>query len=220
MANIIRSAGGPPPGVSGAGTRVPTSPPKGGQRIESEVFDARSQAARIIAEAERDAAELRARAQQDFQRAMEDGRRQGYESGINEAAQLLAEARALREKLIRETEPQLIKLALKVAVKIIGHELEHNKDEIAQIVGNALDTVRQQRDIIVRVHPDDLKNLEAAKPQLIARLGRAKDIDLRGDRNIKRGGCIIDTEIGTIDAQLDTQLEQITSILLGGRAGR
>jgi hypothetical protein len=47
--------------------------------------------------------------------------------------------------------------------------------------------------------------------------GRAKDIDLRGDQSIKRGGCIIDTEIGTIDAQLETQLEQVTTILLGGR---
>jgi type III secretion protein L len=216
MANIIRGPGAPPPSGPSTGTRIPPSP-KGG-KIDSEVYDARSQAARIIQEAEHEAQELKARAQQEYQRALEEGRRQGYEAGTNEAAQLLAEARALREKLIRETEPQLIKLALKVAEKIIGHELDHNKDEIAQIVGNALETVRQQRDIIIRVHPTDLKNLEQAKAQLIARLGRAKDIDLRGDQSIKRGGCIIDTEIGTIDAQLETQLEQITNILLGGRA--
>jgi len=215
MANIIRGAGAPAQTGPSAGARIPPAP-KGG-KIDSEVYDARSQAAKIIQEAEREAQELRSRAQQDFQRSLDEGRKQGYEAGTVEAAQLLAEARALREKLIRETEPQLIKLALKVAEKIIGHELDHNKDEIAQIVGNALETVRQQRDIIVRVHPTDLKNLEAAKPQLIARLGRAKDIDLRGDQGIKRGGCIIDTEIGTIDAQLETQLEQITNILLGGR---
>jgi type III secretion protein L len=216
---IIKGSGVPPMGGSPAARTVPTAPKSGsGRTIDSEVFDARSQAARIIQEAEREAQELRMRAQQEFRGALDDGRRQGYEQGAQEAVHLLAEARALREKLVRETEPALIKIALKVAEKIIGHQLDSNKDEIAQIVGNALETVRQQRDIIVKVHPTDLKNLDAAKPHLIARLGRAKDIELRGDPSIKRGGCIIDTEIGTIDAQLETQLEQITNILLGGRA--
>jgi type III secretion protein L len=217
MANIIRGGAGP---VSPTSPSLPgrmAGSEKGG-KIDSQVYDAKVDATKIILEAQREAQEIKAKAQQDYQRSIDEGRRQGYEAGTTEAAQLLAEARALREKLVRDTEPQLIKLALKVAEKIIGHELDHNKDEIAQIVGNALETVRQQRDIIVRVHPTDLKNLEAAKPQLIARLGRAKDIDLRGDQSIKRGGCIIDTEIGTIDAQLETQLEQVTTILLGGRA--
>ena len=216
MANIIRGTGAPSPTSPSLQGRMQGTE-KGG-KIDSQVYDAKTHAANIVLEAQREAQEIKAKAQQDYQRSIDDGRRQGYEAGTTEAAQLLAEARALREKLVRDTEPQLIKLALKVAEKIIGHELDHNKDEIAQIVGNALETVRQQRDIIVRVHPTDLKNLEAAKPQLIARLGRAKDIDLRGDQTIKRGGCIIDTEIGTIDAQLETQLEQVTTILLGGRA--
>lgn len=214
MAKILRQ----PAGGSGSSFGGNRPRPVGG-KIDSEVFDARSRAAQIIQHAEREANEIRAKAQQEFQATMDQARRDGYEEGAQRAAQLLAEARALRDKLIRETEPQLIRLALKVAEKIIGHELDHNKDEIAQIVGNALETVRQQRDINVRVHPTDLKNLEAAKPQLIARLGRAKDIDLRGDPSIKRGGCVIETEIGAIDAQLETQLEQITHILLGRSAG-
>ncbi len=210
--NIPSSSGGPP--------RVPRGSRGRPERIiDSEVYDARGRASQIIAEAERDANAIRARAKQEYHAAMEEARRRGYEEGAEQATRLLVEARELRDKLVRETEPQLIKLALRVAEKIVGHELDHNQDEIAHIVGSALETVRQQRDINVRVHPTDLKNLEIAKPQLIARLGRAKDIDLRGDPSIKRGGCVIETEIGTIDAQLETQLEQITQILLGRDVG-
>jgi type III secretion protein L len=192
------------------------------QGMPEEIFGSRSAwasveaARRLHQEAERDAQELRARAQQDYQRALEEGRRQGYEEGARQAAQLLAEARALREKLVRETEPQLIKLALKVAEKIIGQELDHNKDKIARIVGKALETVRHQKQIRLRVNPADLVAIEAARPQLLAHLGGEVSLELKSDEAVQRGGCMIDTEIGSIDAQLGTQLEQIARILLGG----
>jgi flagellar biosynthesis/type III secretory pathway protein FliH len=47
------------------------------------------------------------------------------------------------------------------------------------------------------------------------KIGRLKDIAIREDAEIRRGGCVIQTESGTVDAQLETQLQLLERALLG-----
>jgi flagellar biosynthesis/type III secretory pathway protein FliH len=48
-------------------------------------------------------------------------------------------------------------------------------------------------------------------------LSRAKEIGIREDPEIARGGVVIETDAGTIDAQIDTQLEVFEKILMETR---
>jgi type III secretion protein L len=168
-----------------------------------------------IRAAQAQARKIVSRAETESDSLLETAARMGREAGASEAEKLVAAARMLRETLLRETEPRLVELALKLAERIISHELDHNELEIARIVGKALEAVRQQRGIVVRVHPSDLERLGAAKPSLSARLGKDKDVELRGDPGVKRGGCMIDTESGSVDASLESQLRLVSDALLG-----
>ena len=62
-------------------------------------------------------------------------------------------------------------------------------------------------------NPADVAVLRDHKTRLIDALGRARDVEVREDRNVKPGGVLVQTESGVIDAQLETQLEEIARVL-------
>ncbi len=182
--------------------------------IPKEIYEAQKQAKRIIEEAERKAKQIISEAQAYKEEEGRRGYQEGFEKGKAEVTELLLKARQEYANLIQSAETDIVKLALRIAKKIIGREIKINPKTILDIVSQALTTVRQQKEIIIKVNPEDLEYLIKNKDRLLGLLGKAKDIDIRGDHSIKRGGCIIDTEIGIIDAQLDTQLNTIEKILL------
>ena len=59
------------------------------------------------------------------------------------------------------------------------------------------------------------KILRDHRKRLMDLLGRTKDIAVREDPEVKRGGCVVETDHGTIDAQLETQLQMLEAALLG-----
>ena len=65
---------------------------------------------------------------------------------------------------------------------------------------------RLRQEICLKVHPDDLELLRAHKSDLLDVLSRAKEIGILEDSKVERHGVIIETDSGTIDAQLDSQL--------------
>ena len=84
---------------------------------------------------------------------------------------------------------------------------------VVELVANALASVKDADRVWLRVNPLDAPTLKTHKARLINVLGRASDIDIRIDRSVKEGGVLIQTGSGAVDAQLDTQLEEIGRIL-------
>jgi flagellar assembly protein FliH len=69
--------------------------------------------------------------------------------------------------------------------------------------------------VTLRVHPEDLRLLEGARERLTAEGISGTPIDFKADSTIGRGGCLIDTESGLLDARLDSQLERLRTLLAG-----
>jgi type III secretion protein L len=208
--------------IKGGGDEPVRQAPSGGPGqgiIKGEVFDASEEARRIESEAREKGASIVRAAREEADRIRENAREEGRAEAYAEANALLVKARMEREKIIASAEPQLVGLGRRIAEKIIGRELEVNPDVIVDVVRQAIQTVRQQKEIIVRVNARDLEALEKRRGDLVAVLARAKDVTLRGDPAISPGGCVVESELGTIDAQLDTQLDVIERILAGEALG-
>ncbi|MCS6860339.1 MAG: FliH/SctL family protein [Abditibacteriales bacterium] len=158
--------------------------------------------------------------------AWEEGRREGFAAGKQEAAQLLAllrgvveEAMAARETFIAITTPQLLNLAVQIAEKIVRREVERDATVVQRIAEDALRHAVDKHHLRIRVHPDDLATLQALAPELRAALEDVREFEIvpdrrRGDRRMMRGGCLIETESGVIDARIETQLEEIHERLM------
>ncbi len=112
----------------------------------------------------------------------------------------------------------MLRLAVKLAEKIIGREIERDDAALADIVSAALRHARQQESLTVRVNPADLPRVQAHRERLDPS-GRARFIDLVADPRVGHGGCVIEGESGTVDARLDTQLRVLERALLARVAG-
>ena len=207
---LKRTTGGPPPAQPRG---KPMSRELDKKIIQHEVVGATTEARRIVREAEEEAARIieaaREEAQTTHQRGFEEGRQEALAKYTRDVTQALLKLQQMEQQM----EPGYIGLIRTCVEKIIDGELRLHPDAIVGVVRNALRDARQQREIMVRVHPSDADALQKNKPRLLEMLARAQTIELRPDESVRRGGCVVVTELGQIDASLERQLEALTLAL-------
>lgn len=181
--------------------------------VKQKVGEARREAVQIVEDANLIASETAARAELEAAQLRREALEQGREQSASEFNETLANAYQKRDATLRDIEPEVLKLAVKIAEKIIGRELQTDRKAIADMVAAALRNVRQQERLIIRVNPSDLATVEEFKSSL-NHAGRATFLDFEPDPKIQSGGCIIESEVGTVDARLETQLKILERALL------
>ena len=188
-----------------------------GSITKRQIVDARVEARRIVAQAETEAAEVRQDAESIARESRETAYREGSESAMIEWHSLLLEAREQRDQALAGVERDVLRLAVKIAEKILGRELQHDKEAVVDIVATALRQARRNEMIVLRVNPTDLPVIEQHR-QRFEQAGRNQFLDIVPDPAVSVGGCMIESESGSIDAQLETQLRVLERALLT-RAG-
>lgn len=181
--------------------------------VKNRIFEADVNARQILHDAEEKAAQMIVQATFEAEKMREEAYREGREAAVAEFTEIIAAALQQRETMVRELEKELLKLSVKLAEKIIGREINGNKKTVVDIVSTALRNVRQQHQLIIRVNPADLPQLEEAKSSF-THTGRAEFLYFEPDQKVSPGGCIIESEVGTVDARLETQLIILERALL------
>ncbi len=200
---------------------TPTAPAATG--LNAFLASAQRQGAEIVAVAREQADRIAAEARESGQ---EEGYRLGVEQAHRETAELLAFAeRAVREvadtrsRLIAESETELVQLALQVAEKILQAKLGLEPERVADVLRGALRKAYVRDRLQVVCNPADLALLTTASEELETQVGTLKDLELVGDRRITRGGVIVRTSGGDVDATLDSQLDRLRDVMLGAKDG-
>ncbi|MEI8365225.1 MAG: HrpE/YscL family type III secretion apparatus protein [Parachlamydiaceae bacterium] len=135
------------------------------------------------------------------EKAQEAGFAEGYQKWADHVAKLEAEITKVRGDM----EKQLVPVALKAAKKIVGREIELSEDTIVDIVANILKSVSQHKKITVYVSKKELEALERGRFRLKEIFESLEVLSLRDRPDILPGGCVIETEGGIINAQLENQ---------------
>lgn len=135
------------------------------------------------------------------EQAQQEGFAEGYQKWVEHIAKIEEEIAKVRQEL----EKMLIPVALKAAKKIVGREIELSEDTIVDIVSNSLKAVSQHKKITIYVNKRDLDPLEHSRPRLKQIFESLEVLSLRERPDVARGGCIIETEGGIINAQLENQ---------------
>lgn len=214
------------PGADGEQDDFEVHPATDDASLISEMLEqAKEQAAAIIAEASRQAEELRQNAYDSaFQQGYQEGLAQGNEAGLNQASQTIEDAvkrsqfiLALTDKqavqMQEGAERQIVELSLEIAGKILAREIAENETVIMPVIKTALDKVRDQERISIRVCQHDYEQTLQAKPELQAWLNRDSVLTILPDESLNKGDCIIETPFGIVDARIDNQLSLIKSAL-------
>ncbi len=164
--------------------------------------------------------ELNARLLEEYERGFEEGQRQA-ERGLSNVFKSLREAieeiYSLREQIFRHSEEDLLKLSILVARKIIQQEVSQDRHILVNVLTAALDNAAERDEVIIRINPEDLKLVNSQKQISLSGISEDKLLNLKPDDTVTSGGCIVETQLGEIDARLERQLDEIFKSLTEDR---
>ncbi len=197
---------------------------------------ARAEAGRILETAGAEAQTLIGEA---APRGFAEGRQQGLTEGRTEGERLgreemirqyteqlealaaswtaaLAELESGREDMLHSAREDIVHLALAIGGRIARRVIELDPAVVQDQVAEVLALVTQPSAVTLCINPGDRKLVESVLPALCEKLGRSDHVDLRDDPEVERGGCVVRTGKGRIDATVGTQIDRIAKVLLPG----
>jgi flagellar biosynthesis/type III secretory pathway protein FliH len=166
-----------------------------------------------VARAEAEADALRAAAR-------EEGLREGREEALaalmpalealNQAAEGVQAAQIVRADRL---EAHAVDLALFLAEKVLGGALAVQPERVIESVRGALRGIVERERVTVLVHPDDLEMVRDALDDMRASLGGIEHCEVQAERRVSRGGAVVRTPDGDVDARVETKLQRAREVV-------
>ena len=194
-----------------SGQEVRIAPGK--KSLPSSEFSTLCDAGEILEKVKREAEEFKKETAEEGEKIKEQAFQEGFQEGLIALNKhLLALDQELRQ-LREEIQKKILPLSLKAARKIIGEELKIHPDRIVDIVLTSLKPVTQHRKVIIYVNRADLEAIEASRTKIKKIFEHLENLSIQERGDIEPGGCIIETEAGIINAQLENQWRALESAL-------
>lgn len=174
---------------------------------------ARSEVVEMLETAERECDLIR---QQAYLEGFEQGKVAGeeaYTAHLAEVRGVIAEVEQQREAYLKQAEPELVKLAIAIAEKIVGEELAINPARIVNITREQMNRIRDREALRVRLHPDLLPFVDQERDSLFHAVEGLCELNLIDDSRIEHGGVVIETDNGSVDARLSSQFTVVRRAL-------
>lgn len=191
--------------------------------------DAENEAAQIIEKAKIEAAQIIAEAQTQKEKleseakqiGFEQGHAEGYDKGVAEVERLIERMHKMldavmqrREEILQETESQIVELVVLISRKVIKILSENQKNIVMANTLAALKKVKTRGKVTLRVNIEDLKLTSSHTEEFIQHVENVEGISLLEDSAVEKGGCIVETDFGAIDARISSQLTELENKIL------
>lgn len=157
----------------------------------------------------------------DIEEAYLKGREEGLKDGeeslsttIKALGTALEEISQLRKTIISNSSQDMLHLVLTIARQVLHCEVAVKPETILSSIERALSASISTDSYNIKVNSLDLELVKEKKPFFLARVTGLKNINFEGDDSISRGGCRVESELGEVDATIETQLEEIRQYLL------
>jgi flagellar assembly protein FliH len=155
--------------------------------------------------------------------AYEKGFEQGHKDGLDlekrqidekgkQLDALLGELQGLKSQLYLEAEEELLKLSTEIAKKVLREEVKLDSRIIVHTIREAMTFLVDKSLMRIVVHPDDMEEVKKLLPELAAKT-KGGQLELVEDHAIERGGCVLKTGFGRINATIDDQLWMLEKAL-------
>ncbi len=169
----------------------------------------------------------------EYEKRVQNAEKDSYERGISEGIRTgedhvrkesrnslesiqnqLKEVASLRKSIMEKAEKDVLMLALSIAEKIIHQEVTSHQDTVQNILKAAMRNILDRDNIKVRLHPQDFQYMMVNKEDFLLGFDGIKNIVFEEDGGIIRGGAIIETQFGEVDARIDRQFTEVKNLLL------
>jgi flagellar assembly protein FliH len=192
------------------------------QQAEAEVErileQAKADSAQMVEDANRRVTQIEEEARDT---GYEAGRKQGFEEGQAEVERLVARLHIIlngaidkRNDIIEEAESQLIDLVLLISQKVVKVISDNQKNVVINNVVQALRKLKSRGNVAIHVNLADLELATDNVNNFITMVENVQSITVLEDTTVDKGGCIIETDFGQIDARVSSQLKEIEESIL------
>lgn len=191
--------------------KIPLSSPK---VLKREVYEATREARDVVALAREKARHIIEDAEAECDSIRQRAREDGIAKGLAEWNEILARANQRAEQLEKTWEETMLRLSVRVAEKIIGQEVQLRPETIVSIVHEVLRGARPGKQLTIQVNEADVQQARTRIDRLKESLSASAEIQIVGSATVARGGCMVESELGIIDARLETQLKSLEDVLV------
>ena len=171
----------------------------------------------MLREAQENASALEREA---YEKGFAQGEKDGVELGQRKALKLIENIENLlrsmdnlRQEILALYEWEIVELVFAVAQKVIHRSIESDDTAIEGTVLSALKLAAEKSKTTLRVNPEDCDYVEELRPEFFAAVKELKALTVTSDPSITRGGCLLESPYGDVDARIETQLEKIHQCL-------
>ncbi len=169
-----------------------------------------------LAELARERAEVEALRDAAREEGLHEGREEALAAlvpaleALNQAAEgLRAEGLARADRL----EAHAVDLGLFLAERVIGGAIAVEPELVVEAVRGALRAIVERERVTVLVHPEDLSLVAEAMDGLRATLGGIEHCEVQAERRVSRGGAVVRTPDGDVDARVETKLQRAREVV-------
>jgi flagellar assembly protein FliH len=170
------------------------------------------------------AADVLSQAAAEAQALREAAHAEGYEAGRAEArAELEPAAAALQQAIMSvqadvveradRLEAHAVDLGLFLAEKVLGGALAVQPERVVETVRGALRGIVERERITILVSPQDLDLVRESISDVVGSLGGVEHCEVQAERRVGRGGCIVRTTDGDVDARIETKLQRAREVI-------
>jgi flagellar assembly protein FliH len=168
---------------------------------------------------------LKAEMEQRLKLVSDDCYRKGFTEGVEfqkkEVLPVLEAISAMtgtipliRKDVIAKTEEQIVKLSLAIAEKVINQEVVTRKEVIIGVLKGVLKNVAETEGMRIRLNPQDFRYIMEVKKDFLQSVDGVRNVVFEEDVSIKRGGVVVETMFGEVDARLESQIKEIRTAML------
>jgi len=166
-----------------------------------------------------------AKIEERVKKVSEDSYRKGLSDGIEfekkeslpalaAVAEMAKMIPLIRKETIEKTEERIIMLSIAMAEKIINQEVQTRKEIILGVLKGALKNIVETDGMKIRINPQDYRYVMEVKNDFLQSLSGLSKVEFEEDASIKRGGAIVETMFGEVDARIESQLKEIQAAML------
>ncbi len=192
------------------------------QRAARYLDTVRGQAEQILADAKQQAQEITAEAKQAGEQAAQiEAERRAQAKLDEDLATLLPAVREAiggiayeKERWLKHWEQETVRLAGAIAARVIRRELAHDPTITIGLIREALQLAIGSGRLRLLLNPNDFESLGDQASRLVDEFSELAPTDIVADDTVRVGGCRVVTEFGTLDQNIDIQLQRIEDELL------
>ena len=164
---------------------------------------------------------LISRAREEADAIREAAAKEGYENGILQAQNDVAELKdslkaflSAKQEVFDYIAPDLLEISVDIAKKIIKKEIQQDPTIILENITELLKGLsKEENKVTLRVNPEQAMLVKQNVPQVLVAAASEAKVNVIPDENVTYGGCVVTTTNGIIDATIETQVSIISEAL-------